>query len=1589
MYLHPMKRKPILLKILAVFLTLSIGLPGGLAAHPELVEGERPGLDSLRQAGLEQNAAKQEFVDALGHSAPAAGMEEDLAGELMRQTLRLLDELLEGPKRSGVTAEDLKLLQIRFDSAPEHEKREFLKRLWQIYQPTLQKMAAQRVESAAPAASMDDRSGRTPPAILVAGPAVNLNLNVSWKPKPGSHELEVDLAGTSLKANGSPTNVMETLKLLGAPFRSIGVRSVDEQPVSRLFLQLLQAAGINPGDWPAVSADTDFVPTLSSGELDLDIRFIPAAANWTSAEIEGYVGAVRQIAQEMDPANHNNVLAITSRMPANAPPDYLPRLFRIGKEKGMFVVYDPKSATLQSPGILEAIAKESPHLITPNLEEFSLLAGKPPGEWIDRNPAALIQAAREWLEKSTLQMILISLDKDGALLVDKTRVVYANVEPGLSVLGPGGAGDAGLANLLHRYTQSGKIKGSFSELTDTDFAALLQAYVAGGAAAVQMPGDESPSAGAVREMERRVHTKLFKNVTQTQLFRFRNFDDLHARADAPYPDQVWVPRLERFFYSDPAVLSADNAGSDLYLEFILSQPDRFKNKEVLDPVTGSGVLAAALALAGARHVVATDISPDAVRLARANLQEIPEIRSRVTVGVSDVYDNLSNITGIRRFHAIVANNPTMRKNPVAGRSETYEANAGVGFEVPQKLLSRMDALLVPDGDGLYMTTRDVEEEDPPRRLTAGYLRKLLPLGWLLEPTGFKAMGRSEHVPLMIQHISRPAAGAEELPPGFEYQSVRAVWSFRLRDEDRGRVLRNSHGQKFLVKQRGSWKEISENAKRWLWPMRNDPYREYIAFRLARIAGANVADVVIPSDEERAVLARRFGGQADDLYLVRLADDYKLADKEISQKDSRKAFTRFLGVSILMRKWDLHSFNEAPLSDTREPLLWFDHDVAFHPMLDIPPYVTELWVFTNLLKRNYFSSNPNTVGGEFDLDELTRRLDMDELAQTVLDIENLNLRVLRNEIEQALSSDRLISVEPYVSFLEEKQKTFRSDAQSFLRELISVRPDQQILNPRDLERDFLDAVERQFNRPPAAGATESRIVSVTRYFARENQEALARVDAGDTQWEREGTWEPVRFVQDIRPWTGSPLRRLWELSYASVAGGEPVAYIYATDGQDDFPVADRYPGLFVYRISTRKDYQRQGQASRLIYASVSKAKELGIGPYVTLLTRTDNGNAQGFYESLGFRKEGVWSDPRKGGAFIEYVADREELLSLLEKKLLPPAAGVEELPMVDMTEYEVLVPREKASQAVVYKHKSRDEVLKEFIVKGVQEQHLVRYVAAVGRLRKALDNPDVQIAPVDLVRGTDGVLRVRMPFIQGQSLAALYGEYGPERFSPESDQEKEYVRLFRVAHLLLKQIGPLADYHGSMVSSLENFQVPKIFLRGGNLKPEEYGKISLVNIDPLNMLFLRAEMEEEDVTAAGAEEGAAELRERMDGYRSAVQEPGIVVLGRSLAERFPGLQVLAGLEERVVIDRGDPVDTAIRLAESGVRLVQYFGGLEEATDFKRAAQLLQIDVMVDTPENPQFRSLLAGILRGLGVPLDVMNAGLEEFYEGLEQLGEAA
>lgn len=135
----------------------------------------------------------------------------------------------------------------------------------------------------------------------------------------------------------------------------------------------------------------------------------------------------------------------------------------------------------------------------------------------------------------------------------------------------------------------------------------------------------------------------------------------------------------------------------------------------------------------------------------------------------------------------------------------------------------------------------------------------------------------------------------------------------------------------------------------------------------------------------------------------------------------------------------------------------------------------------------------------------------------------------------------------------------------------------------------------------------------------------------------------------------------------------------------------------------------------------------------------------------------------------------------------------------------------------------------------------------------------------------------------------------------------------------------------------------------------------------------------------AHQGA--LLERWQGMRLAAPELRTVVIGRSVADRFPALRVLARLGENFLVDEG--ADTIVGLIERGVNSVAYYGGLEEFGAFAALAGQAMIAVEARSPAAPEFLAQLREILALAGVPQDVLSAGLEEFAAELGSLAVGA
>ncbi len=234
--------------------------------------------------------------------------------------------------------------------------------------------------------------------------------------------------------------------------------------------------------------------------------------------------------------------------------------------------------------------------------------------------------------------------------------------------------------------------------------------------------------------------------------------------------QVWVPQLNRHLYATDEIVDADNRGASLFLDLIASNPGVFREKRVLEIGTGSGVIAIALARAGA-IVVSIDILPEALELAQANLVgETSEVQGRITLSQSNVYAQIRKITDKLDFDMVVTNNPIQNKEPLQEQKITYARWAGKGFQFVRDVVEGLPAVLKPLGQNreLYILTfEESARDDAGDYLVPSRLQDLLLPHWTLQHTGLVSAPEGRP-PISIQHVFDTRTQVATLEVGGSY-----------------------------------------------------------------------------------------------------------------------------------------------------------------------------------------------------------------------------------------------------------------------------------------------------------------------------------------------------------------------------------------------------------------------------------------------------------------------------------------------------------------------------------------------------------------------------------------------------------------------------------------------------------------------------------------------------------------------------------------------------------------------------------------------------------------------------------------------------
>ena len=263
----------------------------------------------------------------------------------------------------------------------------------------------------------------------------------------GHHQLGREL---QLLPAGKGLNVCRTLNSLG--LRSIITGFVGQESMAE-FEQTL--------------ADTDIIAQffVLPGRTRQNVTIVdPSQLSDTHIRQRG-LKVSRQDLERMGKklgllAEKDRVMVFAGSLPPGLGPAALVRLLRICKEDGARTVVDTSGQALA------AVVREGAWLIKPNREEFARLTGRS-GQSIEQ----MARAARRLTNQ--VHNILISLGKEGALLIDPNSAIWARIEPTkpTKMLNTVGSGDALLGAFLAGIVQGRDVQSSLARALAVSWAA--------------------------------------------------------------------------------------------------------------------------------------------------------------------------------------------------------------------------------------------------------------------------------------------------------------------------------------------------------------------------------------------------------------------------------------------------------------------------------------------------------------------------------------------------------------------------------------------------------------------------------------------------------------------------------------------------------------------------------------------------------------------------------------------------------------------------------------------------------------------------------------------------------------------------------------------------------------------------------------------------------------------------------------------------------------------------------------------------------------------------------------------------------------
>ncbi|GEM_PF-3356490 len=428
-----------------------------------------------------QGTSRSSHAHNASHTKAAAT--NNAHSKLTRNITNTFNDFLGIAQNTALTIQTLDQVQSKFWPSPDEK---LMLNLWSLCEGPSREFLAAQEEKIQP--SVNSTTKKRPVALSTRD-----GLDIVLQLEQVDSELQVK--SILVNPGGSVVNVARALSNFGTPFELIG--TIGNGTKGEMFSEALTKEGIDPNLLMPVSMDhrIHFSTAINSNEYWL----VSAPPTFNDPELSDFTDRVIDTCKRQE----KEVLVLSNSEPAGAKQTYIPEIIKTTQDKsGMFVIYDTKKYAV-SKEVVDSVLNIGPGMIKPNLVEFGDIVGI--NESVLRGDKDLIgELAQKLIKQHDINLILVSMDKDGAMLIDKKRVAHANA-PEIVVASPGCAGDTGIGAMIDR---SKKRDFSLRRLSDSQFKKVLSAFVAAGAATASKPGSLIANLEEVQSLEKEVKARF-------------------------------------------------------------------------------------------------------------------------------------------------------------------------------------------------------------------------------------------------------------------------------------------------------------------------------------------------------------------------------------------------------------------------------------------------------------------------------------------------------------------------------------------------------------------------------------------------------------------------------------------------------------------------------------------------------------------------------------------------------------------------------------------------------------------------------------------------------------------------------------------------------------------------------------------------------------------------------------------------------------------------------------------------------------------------------------------------------------------------